>query len=132
MEIDYDTRHERVDLAQLATLMRAVGWEDRAKDPERLHAAVEGSRWIVTAWDGSRLVGFCRAFTDGAFSAYVNNVAVLPDYQRRGIGREMLRRLLEGRERIAFVLHADAPKQGFYRKLGFEDAPDMLRRPRAH
>lgn len=111
--------------------MRAVGWADRAADLDRLRAAVEGSRWIVNAWDGPKLVGSCRAFTDGAFSAYVNNVAVLPEYQRRGIGRELMRRLMAGHDRIAFVLHARAAVHPFYRALGFEDAPDMLRRPRA-
>jgi ribosomal protein S18 acetylase RimI-like enzyme len=110
--------------------MGAVGWNDRASDPERLKAAVLGSRWIVTAWEGARLVGFCRAFTDGALSAYVNNVVVLPGYQRRGIGRELVRRLMEGRETIAFVLHARQEIHGFYRGLGFEDAPDMMRRSR--
>jgi ribosomal protein S18 acetylase RimI-like enzyme len=131
LEIVYDTTHERVDLDQLAALMRAVGWEDRASDLARVKAAVDGSRWIVSAWDGSRLVGFCRAFTDGAFTAYVSWVAVLPEYQRRGVGRELVSRLMEGRERIAFVLHARAAVHPFYNKLGYDDAPDMLRRPRS-
>lgn len=110
--------------------MRAVGWVDRANDPERIRAAVEGSRWIVTAWDGPKLVGFCRAFTDGTLTAYVNNVAVLPAYQRRGIGLELVRRLMAGHDRVAFVLHARQEIHPFYRALGFEPAPNMLRRPR--
>ena len=130
VEIVYDTSPERVDRVQLTALMRAVGWEDRANDPDRMAAAIQGSRWVVTAWDGSTLVGFCRAFTDGAFSAFVSNVAVLPQYQRKGIGREMLLRLMAGHDRIAFLLRADKGVQPFYKALGFEDAPDMLRRPR--
>ncbi|MBI3726461.1 GNAT family N-acetyltransferase [bacterium] len=130
-EIVYDTTHERVDVEKLSALLAAVGWHDRARDLDRLARSVEGSRWVVTAWEGARLVGFCRAFTDGAFTAYVGLAAVLPDYQRRGIGREMVRRLMEGHDRIAFVLHARAEVQPFYRKLGYQDAPDMLRRPRS-
>ncbi len=131
MEIVYDSTHERVDLEQLAGLMRAVGWEDRARDRARLAQAVRGSLWVVTAWEGPKLVGFARAFSDGALSAYVNNVAVLPGYQRRGVGSELVRRLIEGKESIAFVLHARAEIHPFYARLGFEAAPDMLRRPRA-
>jgi hypothetical protein len=42
----------------------------------------------------------------------------------------MIARLREGRDGILFVLHAEAENHAFYRKLGFEDAADMFRRPR--
>jgi ribosomal protein S18 acetylase RimI-like enzyme len=131
LEITFDTAHDRVDIEQLAELLRSVGWHDRASDPDRVHAAVHGSRWIVSAWAGPQLVGFCRAFSDGAFTAYVAWVVVHPNHQRRGIGRELIRRLMEGRERVAFVLHARGEVQPFYWKLGYADAPDMLRRARS-
>ena len=129
--IVYDTNHDRLDLAELAALLAAVGWADLAKDPERLAAAVRGSRWVVSAWDGEKLVGFCRAYSDGAFAAYLTNVAVLPEYQRRGIGGELVRRLLAGHDAISFDLHADAAVQAFYAKLGFVPRADMFRRPRS-
>ena len=132
MTIDYDTTHERVDLAQLAELYRSVGWNDRASEPERIAEAVRNSLWIVTAWESGKLVGFCRAFSDGAFTAYVGDVLVNPTHQGRGVGRELVRRLMADRDRIAFVLKAAPPVQPFYAKLGFAPAPDMFRRPRSH
>ena len=128
MTLHYDETHAKVDLEQLAALLRAVGFEHRLRDPEQLAEAVRGSRWVVTAWDGPRLVGFARAFTDGAFLAYVNDVAVHPDYQRHGVGTELVKRLLAGKK-TAFILHADPPLHAFYRRLGFEPRADMLRRP---
>ncbi len=91
---------------------------------------VRGSMYAVSAHEGDDLVGYARAISDGAFNAYVSTVAVLPSHQRRGIGRELLRRLLQGREGIQFVLHAAAEIHPFYLRCGFGPAPDMLRRDR--
>ncbi len=93
---------------------------------------VRGSLYGVSAHDDGNLVGYARAISDGAFNAYVSTVAVLPEYQRRGIGRELLRRLLEGRDHIQFVLHAAPAVHPFYLRCGFSPAPDMLRRDRSH
>jgi len=128
--IDYRTEHSAIDLAQLGALFITAGWAWRAEDPVKLAALLEGSRFVTSAHDGARLVGFARAISDGVTNAYVSTVAVLPEYRGRGIGAELVKRLIEGRDTIRFVLHAAPGVQGFYRKLGFEDAPDMLRRDR--
>lgn len=128
--ITYRSTHDAIDLGQLATLFTAAGWGWRAEDPATLAALVEGSRFVVSAHDGERLVGFARAISDGVTNAYVGNVSVLPPYRGRRIGAELVRRLLEGRDTIRFFLHAAPGVQDFYRKLGFEDASDMLRRDR--
>ena len=53
-----------------------------------------------------------------------------PGYQRRGIGRGMIRRLVTARDGIRWVLHTRPEAADFYRGLGFEDAPDMMWRDR--
>jgi ribosomal protein S18 acetylase RimI-like enzyme len=85
----------------------------------------------VSAFEGDVLVGYARALSDGAFNAYVSTVAVLPAYQRQGVGRELIRRLVDGRDHLQFVLHAAPPVQPFYQACGFRAAPDMLRRDRS-
>ena len=120
-----------VDLDQLAALFVTAGWHDRAADRERLAAAVHGSRYVVSAWDGPRLVGFARAISDGATNAYVSTVAVLPEYRRRGIGSAVVRRLIDGRDHLTFALHARPEVHPFYEACGFKRDPDMLRRVRA-
>ena len=128
MAITYRDTHD-VDLDQLAALLLTAGW-DRGKDRARLAQQVAGARWVVSAWDEDRLIGFARAISDGATNAYVSTVAVAPEHQKHGIGREMIRRLMEGRDGILFVLHARPAVKEFYAKCGFEEATDMLRRPR--
>jgi GNAT superfamily N-acetyltransferase len=125
--IAYRDASEPVDLGQLARLFDRVGWQHRTRDPERLAQMVRGSMYGVAAFEGDVLVGYARAISDGAFNAYVSTVAVLPEYQGRGIGRELIRRLLDGREHVQFVLHANPHVHPFYLRCGFRLAPDMLR-----
>jgi ribosomal protein S18 acetylase RimI-like enzyme len=129
--IDYRDTHG-VDLDQLAALFNAVGWNRRTADRDRLTQLVRGSLYVVSAWDGDRLVGFARAISDGAFNAYISTVAVLPEYQKRGIGRELIRRLLDGRDHLQFVLHANESAYPFYLhlELGLEPFDNVLARRR--
>lgn len=130
--IEYRDATGQVDLQQLAALFESVGWSKRTRDRERFAQMVRGSTYGIAAYDGERLVGYARALSDGAFNAYVGTVAVLPEYQRRGIGRALIGRLLDGRDHIQFVLHADPRVHPFYLRCGFRPAPDMLRRDRSH
>jgi ribosomal protein S18 acetylase RimI-like enzyme len=130
--IEYRDGTQDVDLRQIVHLFESVGWHHRTRDPERLAQMVRGSTYGVSALDGDTLVGFVRAISDGAFNGYVSTIAVLPAYQRRGIGRELIHRLLEGRDLIQFVLHADPPVHAFYLRCGFRTALDMLRRDRSY
>lgn len=131
MVITYRDTHD-VDLDQLTVLFNSVGWERRTTDRERLAQLVRGSLYVVSAWDDDRLVGFARAISDGASNAYISTVAVLPEYQKRGIGRELIRRLLDGRDHLQFVLHANERAYPFYLHLdlGFEPFDNVLARRR--
>ena len=102
------------------------------KPPEFL-AVIAGSRWIAHAYDpaaGDRLVGFARAISDGVATAYLSSVMVAPDYRRRGVGRAMVQRILQGREDIKFVLHSNQGATAFYAAIGFSPITDMMARDR--
>jgi ribosomal protein S18 acetylase RimI-like enzyme len=131
--IEYSDSHD-IDLDQLTMLFNAVGWERRTIDRDRLAQLVRGSLYIVSAWDGDRLVGFARAISDGAFNAYISTVAVLPAYQKRGIGRELIQHLLASRDHLQFVLHANENAYPFYLHLdlGFEPFERVVARRRKH
>ena len=117
-----------VDLDALAVLRAAC--EFAPVDREFLAQQVSGARWVVHAYDGARLVGFCRAISDGVSNAYVSSVMVDPEYRRRGIGREMLARLIGGRDGVKFVLHSRKDAIAFYAAVGFAPAIDMMSRDR--
>lgn len=131
MSIVYRETHD-IDLEQLAHLFTCADMGDRAVDRGRLAQQVSGSMFVVSAWDGGRLAGFARAISDGVTNAYISTVAVLPQYRRQGIGREMMRRLLNGRDGITFALHSRPEAKQFYVECGFLETADMFRRLRKH
>ena len=81
-----------------------------------------GSEAAVSAWDGSTLVGFGRATTDGIFRAVLWDVVVAGSHQGRGIGRQVVGSLMErpcirNAERLYLMT---TNSSGFYEQLGFQ------------
>lgn len=77
------------------------------------------SRVAVFAFDDGKLIGFGRAISDGERQAAIYDIAVLPAYQGRGIGRAVVEKLLEGIPGCNAILYADTSKEAFYERLGF-------------
>jgi ribosomal protein S18 acetylase RimI-like enzyme len=95
-----------------------VGWPS-PPPPERHLEVLRGSSHVVLARDGERVVGFVTAISDGVLSAYIPLLEVLPDYQGRGIGAELVRRLLARLDGPYMVdLCCDEEVVGFYERLG--------------
>jgi ribosomal protein S18 acetylase RimI-like enzyme len=103
---------------------------NRAEDPERFRLIVERADRTVVAWEGERVVGFCRALCDGVSNGYVSMVAVALTHKRRGIGREMLKRLMGDDEGITWVLRASDESVPFWQSLGFQASTTAMQKVR--
>ncbi len=104
---------------QIAALFTELGWTSGAQG-ERLYRGLENSHSLITAWDGERLVGMASAVSDGHMVMYVSFVAVHPDYQGRGVGTEIMNRLMDRYRDVARrVLVALEGKEDFYERFGF-------------
>jgi hypothetical protein len=119
-----------VDIFQLARLFEQAGWHHRTRDLGKLAQLVQGSTYVVSAWREDQLVGFARAISDGVSNAYISTVAVVEHETREEILRGLLRRLMQGRDEITFVLQAHPALVSFYADEGFEPAPHTYQRPR--
>lgn len=94
--------------------------------PERHLAALRAAYRVVVALDGDRVVGFVNAIGDGVLSAFIPLLEVLPEYRGRGIGSELMRRMLAELEDIRAVdLCCDAELEGYYRRFGMEPVLGM-------
>jgi ribosomal protein S18 acetylase RimI-like enzyme len=103
-------------------LYRANHWSS-AQKPDLLMKALRASHSLITAWAGPTLVGLGNAISDGYLVVYYPHLLVLPEYQGRGIGRQLMRRLMARYEGFhQHMLVADARALEFYRKCGFERA----------
>lgn len=73
------------------------------------------------------VVGFITAVSDGILSAYVPLLEVRPDHRGRGIGKELVRRMLARLEHLYMIdLICDVSLQPFYRVAGMSDAVGMM------
>ena len=107
---------------KLVALYRANRWSSADK-PDLLRKALLNSHALVSAWAGKELVGLGNAISDGYLVVYYPHLLVHPDYQGRGIGTGIMRRLMEKyRGFHQHVLMADGRAIGFYRKCGFTRA----------
>lgn len=107
-----------IDWDELSALYRAAPLGD--KSAQGLRTAFGNSMFRAFARDGGALVGAGRALADGVDCAYVCDVAVLPSHQGRGLGRQIVQRLVErahGHRKI--ILYAVPGKEPFYRRFGF-------------
>jgi GNAT superfamily N-acetyltransferase len=104
-----------------------VGWPNRPA-PETHLRLLEGSDHVVLALDDAgRVVGFITAISDGVLSAYIPLLEVLPEYQGRGIGGDLVRRMLEKLDGLYMIdLLCDAPLQPYYERHGMKPATGML------
>jgi len=69
----------------------------------------------------SKVVGFINAISDGVLSAYLPLLEVLPEYQHRGIGKELLRKILSRLDGLYMIdLVCDEGLKPFYESLGMK------------
>ena len=68
------------------------------------------------------MIGFTRCITDKVFNGQINNVVVDENYRGRGIGKQLIQRILGSSDRVTYILRADPENIDFYRNLGFENS----------
>jgi N-acetylglutamate synthase-like GNAT family acetyltransferase len=127
MEITYRPA-EPDDYDKVRQLLIDVGWQARVRDQKRFKKMMRGASRTVVAWEGERVVGFARALFDGASNGYISTVAVTADKQKQGIGRALVKRLMDVDEpgKITWVLRAGRGSNGFWEKMGFKKSQTAM------
>ncbi|WP_349409918.1 GNAT family N-acetyltransferase [Pseudalkalibacillus sp. SCS-8] len=91
------------------------------------------TRVLAVDQENNQVVGFITAVSDGILSAYIPLLEVLPDYQNRGIGRELVQRMLKELEDFYMIdLLCDKNLQPYYEKLGMTKVQGMCVRNYEH
>lgn len=102
---------------QLCDLYEKTDLGER-KAAELQHAFCQSSH-VVVVYQEQKIVGGGRAISDGVYYAGIFDIAVLPEHQGHGLGREIMNRLLAKLEKQFIVLTTTVGKEPFYSKLGF-------------
>ncbi len=117
-------------LEEYKYLCDSVGWTDYMNF-EVAETSLSNSIYCLTVKDNEQIVGMGRIVGDGAIYFYIQDIVVHSDYQKKGIGNEIMNRLVEylheNAPDKAFVgLFASQGKEQFYEKYKMKDySPNM-------
>lgn len=117
MDIDIKFDCSGVDWQFVADTLKDVGMGHH--EPNLHKKAFENSYVTVFVYHGNRMIGFGRAISDGAYQAAIYDVAVNPDFQRKGLGNIILKNILSKLPSCNIILYASPGKEGFYTKNDF-------------
>jgi GNAT superfamily N-acetyltransferase len=86
---------------------------------ELTQQAFENSYCVVFVFDNTLLIGVGRAISDGAYQAAIYDIAVLPTFQGKKVGRLILDEIHNNLQMINIILYARPGKEPFYNKMGY-------------
>jgi ribosomal protein S18 acetylase RimI-like enzyme len=118
MNIEYKENKD-FNADDLRDLFLSVEWSS-GHYPDKLVVAMKNSSTVFTAWDGPKLVGLINALDDGIMTAYIHYLLINPEYQKMGIGKQLVAMMKEKYSNyLRTVLIAYEKETPFYEHLGF-------------
>ena len=110
------------DFSQLQTLYDSLGWNSLKLTVHELERMCNQSWYAIYAFDGKKLVGMGRVISDGVVTGIICGVGVLPNYQFKGIGKEMLNRIIQHCEQNGVIpqLMCVEDLESYYESFGFK------------
>ena len=125
MEIrKYDIFH----LEEIINLYQSVGWTNYLERISVLEEAYANSLCVIGAYDNEKLVGIIRAVGDGQTIVFVQDIIVLPEYQRKGIGTKLLKAVMDKFHdvyQMELLTDNTVKTKAFYRSVGFTASDDI-------
>ncbi|MBP1914538.1 GNAT superfamily N-acetyltransferase [Lederbergia galactosidilyticus] len=104
----------------LSRLFQASGIKRPYDDLPRIQRMIDCADITYTAWASDQLVGVARAITDFSYCCYLSDLAVDKDYQKQGIGKNLVSLLQDQLgDQVALILLSAPNAMEYYPQLGF-------------
>lgn len=113
---------------EIISLYKSVGWVNYTNNPLMLKESFANSLKILGAYDNEKLLGVIRVVGDGHSVVFIQDILIYPEYQRKGIGTALLKRVLQDYKYVyqKHLLTENTEKTiQFYKSLGFTMDTDM-------
>lgn len=114
--------------AEIRRLYSSVGWTGYTEDMDALCRGFINSLLTLAAYEDDELIGILRAVGDGETIVFIQDILVLPEKQRTGVGSALVRALLERFPRVRQIelMTDNTPSTvAFYRALGFKELGEI-------
>jgi GNAT superfamily N-acetyltransferase len=125
--MDYRIEERLPTPEEYQTLRKSVGWRERTQ--ESVRRGLPGSLYGVCAYADQTLVGMARIIGDGGLVYYIQDVIVIPEFQKHGIGARMMDKIMgyikaHASRNSVIGLMAAKGVEPFYEKYGFLVRPN--------
>jgi len=119
MQFEWYYTQTNIDWEELSNLYKIAPLGD--KNANALKTVFSNSLFKCFVFNENKLIGAGRALADGLDCSYICDIAIHPDFQGVGLGKEIINKLKEfSCEHKKIILYANPGKEGFYKKLGFK------------
>ena len=121
-------KYENFRLEEIINLYQSVGWTNYLERFDILEEAYANSLCVLGAYDDDRLIGIIRAVGDGQTIVFVQDIIVLPEHQRKGIGTKMLKAVIDKYKyvyQMELLTDNTEKTKAFYRSVGFTASDDI-------
>lgn len=122
--ITYETGSS-LDLDAMIELYRTstLGERRPVDDRDRMKRMLANANLVITAWDEGLLVGISRSMTDFVYATYLSDLAVRLSHQKKGIGKELIRRTQSAAPQASVILLSAPKAVAYYPHIGFSQHP---------
>jgi len=122
MRIIYNESKKDLSSERLHELFVAVGWSDGTESADMIqnyNIPFRNATLVVSAWEEKNLVGVVRVLSDKMFRSVIYDLIVFPDFQNKGIGKELVKRCIAHFPNSEWLVGTTKDISGFYEKIGF-------------
>ncbi|MGG7213559.1 GNAT family N-acetyltransferase [Clostridium nigeriense] len=117
MSIKVQNNCANINWHEVRNILKTVGMSYVDVDIHK--KSFENSYTVVFIFDDEKLIGFGRSISDGVRQSAIYDIATLPEYQGKGIGKLIIENIIKNTPTCNFILYASPGKEGFYESLGF-------------
>lgn len=129
MDITYNDTKKDLPTEQLHKLFMSAGWSDGSETLDMIknyNNPFINSTLVISAWENERLIGVVRVLSDKMFRSIIYDLIVLPEFQNKGIGSELLKRGISQFPNSEWLVQTTDKISSYYEKNGFKVINDVF------
>ena len=119
--IEYKIEND-LSVEEFISILKASTLSERrpVNEPERIAQMLRHANLTIAARENNKLIGVARSITDFAFCTYLSDLAVDEMYQKKGIGKELIRQTKLATPEAKLILLAAPKAINYYPRIGMK------------